>query len=541
MTTYDVGPGPDHQPVATASKAGKGRTFAMVGGLGAGLLVLGGGALAATMFFNQGEQPAEALPADTIAYASIDLDPSGGQKLEIINTLRKFPAFTEATDLDADSDIMKELFDEAMASGECGDLDYAADVEPWIGARAAFAVVDAGQEQPSPVAVVHATDSGKAEAGVDALIQACGGESDDLGVTLSGDWIVLAESQEITDTVARASEDGALADDEDFKRWTGEAGGEAIVSAYVSQRVADHADQLAELAESTSSTSVTSPEMAELGTALETDPASSEALRAALKDFKGAAIALRFNDGGLELEAAGGLPEQAEAVSVEAGAELVAGLPEETIAALGVGLSDGWLGQISKQLDESELADESLEEMLAEMDLTVQDVEQGLGEGIALALGGGLDVDAVVNGGPEDLPAGVVVKASADDVNALIGKVDDFGVSQGEESLLAAYPWLQAEGSDGVAVLSPHDGYRAALNAPDATLGESAEYESVVDDDAHGVFFVNFNADDNWLVRLSESEGNDEMVENAEPLAAFGVSWWVDGDVSHAKVRLTTD
>ena len=33
-------------------------------------------------FFSTGAQPAEALPASTVAYVSVDLDPSGGQKIE---------------------------------------------------------------------------------------------------------------------------------------------------------------------------------------------------------------------------------------------------------------------------------------------------------------------------------------------------------------------------------------------------------------------------------------------------------------------------
>src|SRR5213080_3519114 len=48
------------------------------------VLLLGGAAAAWAVlsFFRQGAQPAEALPASTIAYASVDLDPSGSQKID---------------------------------------------------------------------------------------------------------------------------------------------------------------------------------------------------------------------------------------------------------------------------------------------------------------------------------------------------------------------------------------------------------------------------------------------------------------------------
>ena len=63
----------------------------VLGALVAGGAVVAGGAWAATSFFATGSQPAEALPDSTIAYFSVDLDPSGGQKIEAIKTLRKFP------------------------------------------------------------------------------------------------------------------------------------------------------------------------------------------------------------------------------------------------------------------------------------------------------------------------------------------------------------------------------------------------------------------------------------------------------------------
>ena len=53
------------------------RTTWIVGGGVVGLLALGAGAWAAVSFFQQGSQPAEALPSTTVAYVSVDLDPSG--------------------------------------------------------------------------------------------------------------------------------------------------------------------------------------------------------------------------------------------------------------------------------------------------------------------------------------------------------------------------------------------------------------------------------------------------------------------------------
>ena len=110
-----------------------------VGAVVAAAGVIGAGAWAATSFFATGAQPAEALPASTVAYASLDLDPSGGQKIEAIQTLRKFPAFNDELDLDTDDDLRETVFNEFFGADVCERVDYDDDIEPWLGSRAAVA------------------------------------------------------------------------------------------------------------------------------------------------------------------------------------------------------------------------------------------------------------------------------------------------------------------------------------------------------------------------------------------------------------------
>ena len=133
------------------------------------LALAGGGVWAWTAFFSQGPQPAEALPDSTLAYVSIDLDPPGQQKVEAIKTLRKFPAFRDEIGLDTDDDVRKEVFSSLQDEGLCEDVDYADDVEPWLGDRAAFALVDQGKDRPAPVFVVQIKDQDEAEAGLKKL------------------------------------------------------------------------------------------------------------------------------------------------------------------------------------------------------------------------------------------------------------------------------------------------------------------------------------------------------------------------------------
>ena len=95
---------------------GGGKRGLVIGGVVVAVAVAGGAAWAATSFLGQGAQPAEALPAGTLGYASVDLDPSGGQKIEALKVLRKFPALEKELDLGSGDDLRKKLFEEICAS-----------------------------------------------------------------------------------------------------------------------------------------------------------------------------------------------------------------------------------------------------------------------------------------------------------------------------------------------------------------------------------------------------------------------------------------
>ncbi len=146
--------------------AGSGRRKAIIAGGAVVALALAGGATAAVVWWSStGAQPAEALPDSTIAYASIDLDPSGEQKVEALRILKKFPAFNDEINIDTDDDIRKKMFEELNLDEECDGLDYSDDIEPWLGDRAAVAAVDNGGDEPDLAFVVQVKDADAAEDG----------------------------------------------------------------------------------------------------------------------------------------------------------------------------------------------------------------------------------------------------------------------------------------------------------------------------------------------------------------------------------------
>ena len=144
-------------------RSGRKRALLMGGGL-VGAVAVGAGAWAATSFFANGAQPAEALPASTLAYVSVDVSPSGEQILAAYQFAKKFPAAKKEFDLNEDSDPRKQLFEWIQGEGACEDVDFAKDIEPWLGTSAALAAVDLGKDEVAPVAVVHITDEAAARA-----------------------------------------------------------------------------------------------------------------------------------------------------------------------------------------------------------------------------------------------------------------------------------------------------------------------------------------------------------------------------------------
>lgn len=546
MSTTPQGPsGPEYlessagSPVTGTTRPSDSRKRVIVLGGLIGLVAVGGGAAwAASSFLSTGDQPAQALPASTIAYASVDLDPSGEQKVEAIRTLRKFPAFADNVDLDTDDDLRERLFTELTESGECEGLDYAADVEPWMGDRAAVAAVDTGAETPAPVLVLQVTDADGAEDGLATLQETCGGDEVDSTTaawTVEGDWAVIGETVEITDQVVADAAEGTLADDADFQTWTEEAGDPGIVSMYAAPAAGQYFGDVMGAQGSMAGS------LSGMG---EIDPGTSDSVTPEMEelfaDFKGAAATIRFDDGALEIETAADPGQSMMALSGldQGGAELVAGLPDDTVAAFALGFSDGWFTEMVDTFAELGGAEMTTEELMADMseasglDLPA-DAEALMGDAMAVSMGSGLDLEAFFNGGPGELPVGVTIQGDPDAIQTALDKIK---VQMGPDAEL-----LETDVEGDRVTISPDADYRASL-AGGGSLGDSEAYDEVVEDadEAAAVLFVDFDADDNWLARLAGEE-DPEIAENIEPLSAFGITGWLEDGVSHSVVKLTTD
>lgn len=501
--------------------------------------VVGLGGWAAASLMSTGSKPAEAVPANAVGFWSIDLDPSAAQKVEAVRLLGKFPALREELELADRDDLRRWAFARATQGGSCPDLDYDTDVAPWIGERVAVAAVPSGPDAGSPVPVlaVQVTDAAAAVPAIERLA-ACGGVPG-VGVEVVGDYALVSDSEQHADAVARSVENGNLAEDPDFRKWMKRVGDPGIMSVYVAPGamayLSDVQEQMADrLAERgtldhgwAAGPGVPAPDMAAVRR-------HTERLSG---DFEGMAAVVRVADGALEIEAAGeSTPRQLVATDDRSG---VTDLPAGTAVALGVSLSDGWATAALELMRELAGPDGAGSAWLRDAEALTglrlpEDLQRLLGEGFAVAIDADLDPSAAAEDPP---PVGLRVSGDPADVTDVVDRLRSrFGPMTDV---------LALEQGDGVAALGLDAEYVSEL-AGTGTLGSQDAFRDVVPrTELPGLtLYVDLDAVERWATdgALPGGPADPSTLANLEPLAALGLSSWVEADGSERSLlRLTTD
>jgi hypothetical protein len=505
---------------------------------------LGAGAWAALGFFRQGAQPAEALPASTMAYLSIDLDPSGGQKIDAFRTLNKFPAFQDRVGVNSVDDIRRKVGEGFISSAGCSDLSYDHDIEPWLGSRAAVAAVDVGRHDPAVVVVLQVTDEGKARQGIAALDACSDVSTTKAGYEVQDGWAVLARTQQVADEVTAAARQGTLADDPTYQRWTTAVGDAGVLSAYAAPAVGPYLDgQLGDLEQQfrqfglggSPATGFSSSAATPSGYHL---AAVGGPLADALQHFQGAALTVRFTGDGLEVATASDRGLSQSGMTSDQGGQVVSRLPDDTAAALGVGLRPGWFSEITDRLSAGFGGGTSPQQLRQEMsrDLGIAvpaDLETLLGRSTAVSLDGGFDAEHLANA--VDLSKVPVAGTVQGDPSAIGGVLDKL---RGQSS--DAAQMLGSDTAGDLVAIGPSAAYRQKVLAG-GHLGDTDAFRSVVPDAdrAGAVLYVNVDAVQRGLGHLL---GDDAAtVSNIEPLRAIGFSSWVDGEVAHTSFEVSTN
>jgi Protein of unknown function (DUF3352) len=494
-------PAPDRDSTELATPRAARRSGLLAVALGAAGAVVAGG-WAAFALMSDGGQPAEALPADTLAYVSVDLDPSAGQKVEALRIASSFPALREKLGLEAGDDLRRWVFQESELS-TCPGIDYEEDVAPWIGESAALALVP-GESEPEPVLALAVTDDVRASSALSRLTE-CAPEGRG-GFAVEDGYAVIAETTAVADETLASAGSGALSGDGDFTRWTAAAGEPGFVTAYLA-------------------------------------PEAPAAVSGVAGDFEGLGAAMRFADGTVEVEVAGaGVPLGSQ--TAEGAASGLGRLPASTGAGLSVALADGWLADA---LEEAERAGLPVGMLLASaeartgLDLPA-DVETLLGDEVSIAVDSDVEPDAPFERNDlRDLGAGVRVLGDPAEIVQVLEKV--------ERAMGPSAPPLVVEQRDGVVAFGFDADYVSRLAGSGDLAGEPrfrAALPQAERSSAAG--YADFDAGGGWLARVAdayarqaEGSGAAQVSRNLEPLDLLGASVWEQDGVQHGLLRLTTD
>ena len=194
---YDVLPGTSSTTTAVTSR--RGRFLAVGAGVVAVTLVAAGGVAVGLSLSGGGSQPEELVPADAVAYFDLDLDPSASQKVDAVRFFRHFPSMDSAL---GSGDDLRRFVAEAFAGSS---VDYATQVQPWLGRRYAVAMVPTASGAPTFEAVLQVTDEAAARQDLPAVL------GSGAGFTIADGFAVVSDSQATASALVDRANRGSLA------------------------------------------------------------------------------------------------------------------------------------------------------------------------------------------------------------------------------------------------------------------------------------------------------------------------------------------
>jgi Protein of unknown function (DUF3352) len=487
-------------------RGSRGKTVALVAGL-LGIVGLGGGGavFAWSALGGGGPQPESVLPADTIAFAKVDLDPSGTQKLDAIRFLRKFPQAPAG--IADDADLREVIFQEIQRSGDVlKDVDYEKEVEPWLGKRFAVALLpeELGSKAdgaPNMVAVLGVSDRDEAGRALDWIAG-----SDGAACELAGDFAVCGKDQASVAAVVAAGAKSPLTSDKAFTADMSALGEDGVAAAWVDlDKTADVADSLRML-----------------------NPASALGLsvpNARLERGGRVAMALRFD--GPHLELAGKVNDAPFAFSDGTTGTGVGDLPEGTLAALGVAnAGDQFRSSWPKIVDAADKSGggqalaKGIAEAERELGVSIPDgLAKALGNQLTLAFGG-------MGEGQSTLKVAAVTDGDRKSINTIVDSA-----TRGDADQIVA----REDGARTILAIS--EDYAAEL-AAGAGLGSAKVFKDAVPG-ADGARFVLF-VDIAGLLDAFPDEIGADTREDLAVLSAVGISASGTDTSADFRLRLTT-
>ena len=475
-------------------------TALLVAGAGAGAVYAG------TALGGGGTQPQDVLPEEAVGFVSLDLDPAAGQKIAAYRLAQKFPDSGVSAEEDFKDDLLRKLF------AEQDEVDYDADIAPWLGDRAGVAFLAPDLEAPDePVLVVavQVTDRAKAEQGLTRLAEQSP-EDEPLHWAFSPeeDYVLLSDDQATVDSAARS--EGNLSDNPRFVEGVEALEGDHIGFGWMD--IAAVYDAVPD--ESKQDVLAEQPDLAPQGLLVVGARVEDDGV-----EVVGESVGVSLGDSPELRALSGGIWTQGETSG------LIEDLPADSLGAVSItGLGDG-LAELYRTLEDDMAAElESLQPALDEFGVRLpDDLPVVLGGELAVAVGG----DFATDGGR---------------VFAHVRSEDGARAADLVQRAIDSAP----EVPPGLEVATVDDGYTITYDpsgqgASSDRLGDSDLFRRTVPDAADSR--VTYYAD---ISRLVEQAGPDAFTEeerrNVEPLKAAGYTATLDGEGNGTfRLRLTVD
>jgi len=483
--------GPPAQP--RAPKRRRGWVLAIVAAVIVALIG-GGGVFAINLLSGGGPQPQDVLPANAIGYLRLDLDPAANQKVALFDITRKF---TATKGIFSGDDPRKAFFD-LLKKNDTGlsEIDYARDIEPWLGRRIGVAVLPPkqGSADPQIVAAIQVTDQDAARQGIAKLDSANGGEKS--GLAFREDYALLSETQDVADKAASGE---VLATNTNFSADLAALGEQGVLSFW-----ADIA-QIAKLSATTDSRMVKQLGNARLVGALRFDTDYAE-----LAGIVRGTTMLNATD-----------PEAAQLSS----------LPASTVGALSI----SGLGEIvNKQwadLMKSVTASSQGQTFQQQLRAVERSTGLKLPQDLVTLLGKNVTIALDEKGMNQNLPnIGARFATDPAKARAIIGKLEQTMSSSGIRL-------GEVAGDDRFTLATTQD--YANLLAKDGTLGDNETFQKAVPNADDATFALYFNLNKLEKLYLNTLQGDDRA--NLKQLSAVGLSGTQSGDQANFSVRVLFD
>lgn len=378
-------------------------------------------------------------PPGSLVYAEGTLRPTGSLKTDVDAIAQTVGDADNLGDL-----VVEELEESAREDGE--PFDYATEVEPWLGERAALAFKDIEDGDPANfVLAVESTDTAATQEFIDTQTEAgddpyrdvsyegvdfrVGGDEDQ-AVGVVGDFLVLAEDERAFKEAVDASEGESLGDEERFEAAFESASEGSLADVYI---------DIGGIIEQSGDT--IDPQAREILANSGIDPSDATAVASVTPGSDTVEVDLSSDLGG------------EEAPTGDA-SELLGSLPADSFAGVAVSGFGNQIGEAIDELDKEGIPDTvppnqlkkglkplgiDLEELAGSLQdggiFAVGNSERSLGGALVLSTEGSSAVDTVDNIGK------LLRQVEVEGVTALSGRVNGFSVRSddlGDKPLVVA-------------------------------------------------------------------------------------------------------